>query len=148
MITTNSVQISAPADVVWSVFTDVERWPTWTQSVTSLQPLDGAGLEVGRRFRIQQPRLPALVWEVTAVEPGRSWTWTARSAGARTDAWHQVRPQGDAVAVVTQGIDQRGPLGVVVGVLMRRLTRRYLAMEAHGLKRASEDRAQGADRPS
>ena len=138
---TNSVAIDAPADLVWSVYSDVERWPAWTQSVTLLKPLDGAGLEVGRRFRIAQPRMPALVWAVTAVEPGRSWTWTARSPGARTDAWHQVRPEGDAATVVTQGIDQRGTLSGMVGVLMGRLMRRYLAMEAQGLKRACEDRA-------
>jgi uncharacterized membrane protein len=148
VITTNSVGISAPADVVWSVFTDVERWPTWTRSVTSVEPLDGRDLEVGRRFRIRQPRLPALVWVVTAVDPGRTWTWTATSAGARTDAWHQVLPDSDAGTVVTQGIDPRGPLGVVVGVLMRGLTRRYLAWEAQGLKRASEDRARGGARSS
>ena len=24
-----SIMIDAPIEVVWSVFTDVERWPTW-----------------------------------------------------------------------------------------------------------------------
>jgi hypothetical protein len=142
MLTTNSVQVSAPAEVVWSVFTDVERWPTWTRSVTSIEALDGSGLEVGQRFRIEQPRLPVLVWQVTATEPGRSWTWRATSAGARTDAWHKVLPHGDAAAVVTQGIDQRGLVGFVVGLALRRVTRRYLALEGEGLKRASEERAQ------
>lgn len=147
MITENSVRVSAPAEVVWSVFTDIERWPTWTASVTSVQPLDGAGIEVGRRFRIKQPRLPVLVWQISDADPGRSWTWVARSAGARTYARHQVFPDGDAAAVVTQSIDQRGPVGVVVGALMRGLTRRYLAMEAEGLKAASEGRGQVASRP-
>jgi uncharacterized membrane protein len=143
VITTNSVGISAPAEVVWAVFSDVERWPTWTRSVTSVEPLDGAALEPGRRFRIRQPRLPVLVWRVSDVDPGRSWTWRATAPGATTDAWHRLRPDGDAATVVTQGIDQRGPLGVLVGVLMRRLTRQYLALEAQGLKRATEDRAVG-----
>ena len=39
----------------------------------------------GKRFEIKQPRLPKLVWEVTEVEPGVSWTWRQRSPGG-TDA--------------------------------------------------------------
>lgn len=144
MITSNAVRIQVPAEVVWSVFADVERWPTWTRSVTSVQPLDGADLDVGRRFRIKQPRLPVLVWQVTEVDPGRSWTWQAGSAGARTYASHEIRPDGDAAAVVTQRIDQRGPIGAVFGMVTRRMTRRYLALEADGLKAASEQREHGA----
>ena len=34
--------------------------------------------------------------------------------------------------LVRQRIDQRGPVGVVVGVLMRGLTRRYLDLEGAG----------------
>jgi uncharacterized membrane protein len=144
MITSNSVHIPVPAEHVWSVFTDVERWPDWTQSVTALEPLDGAGIEVGRRFRIKQPHLPTLVWQVTDVDPGRSWTWVAGSAGARTHASHEIRPDGDGAAVVTQHIDQRGPLGVLFGVITRGMTRRYLALEAEGLKATCQQQWHGA----
>jgi uncharacterized membrane protein len=147
MRATDRVAVSAPPEVVWAVYSDVERWPAWTRSVTSVEPLDGAGIEPGRRFRITQPRLPVLVWEVTEVRPGRSWRWTARSPGAVTDAWHEVALDGEATAVVTLGVDQRGPLGVVAALMLRRLTRRYLAMEAAGLKLASEERARGITRP-
>jgi uncharacterized membrane protein len=138
---TNRLAVSAPPDVVWSVFTDVERWPAWTRSVTSIEPLDGGGIEPGRRFRIRQPWLPVLVWQVTDVRPGRSWTWAARAPGARTEAWHQVEPDGEAAALVTQCVDQRGPLGSVAGLLARPLVLRYMALEAEGLKRTSEERA-------
>jgi hypothetical protein len=147
MITTNSIRVSAPAEVVWSVFTDVERWPTWTPSVIAVQPLDGAGIDLGRRFQIKQPRLPLLVWQVIELHPGRSWTWRAGRAGARTYASHEVTPDGDAAAVVTQRIDQRGLLGVALGVMTRSLTRRYLDLEAHGLKLASEHRESSAPHP-
>ena len=76
MNTTATIEITAAAEHVWAVFSDVRGWPTWTQSVTSVEPLDGPDLEVGHRFRIKQPWLPPLVWEVTAVDAPRGWTWT------------------------------------------------------------------------
>jgi uncharacterized membrane protein len=143
MITESSIEIDAPAAVVWSTFADVEHWPEWTASVTRVTALDGSGLEVGRRFRIRQPRFPELVWQVTALEPGASWTWRQRSPGGSASASHEVVPLGADRTLVRQRIDQRGPLGALVGVLTRRLTRRYLALEAEGLAARSSERARG-----
>jgi uncharacterized membrane protein len=140
MIMDSSVEIDAPASIVWDVFIDVERWPEWTASMQRIVPLDGSGIAVGKRFEIKQPRLPKLVWEVTAVDPGVSWTWRARSIGATTFASHEVVSHGRDLTVVRQRIEQRGPLGVVVGALMRRLTKRHLQLEAQGLKARSEQR--------
>ena len=139
MITESSVEIDAAAATVWDVFVDVEHWPEMTESVTSLVALDGPGLEVGKRFEIKQPRMPKLVWEVTAVEPGVSWTWRQKSPGGTTFATHEVIPQGEARTLVKQRIDQRGVVGVTVGVLMLRMTKRYLDLEGQGLKARSEE---------
>jgi len=138
MISENSVEINAPARSVWDISSDVERWPDWTKSVTSVVPLDGPGIEVGKRFEIKQPRLPKLVWEVTHVDPGVSWTWRQRSPGGTTLGCHEVLSQNDDRTLVRQSIDQRGPIGVTVGLLMLRLTKRYLALEAAGLKQHCE----------
>ena len=143
MITDSSVEIDAPAAVVWDVFSDVERWPEWTASIQRLVAVDGPGLAVGKRFRIKQPRLPDLVWVVTAVESGVSWTWEQRSPGNTTAATHELVPTRDRRTLVTQRIDQRGPIGALVGRLMRRTTVRYLEQEAQGLKASSEARARG-----
>jgi uncharacterized protein YndB with AHSA1/START domain len=140
MITVSGVEIDAPANVVWDVFTDVERWPEWTASVTELRALDGPGIAVGKRYEIKQPRMPKLVWEVTEVEPGTSWTWVQRSPGGLTVARHDVTPKSTGGSQVRQQIDQRGPVGVLVGVFMRRMTKRYLELEAAGLKARSEQR--------
>ena len=138
MITDDGVEIDAPATVVWDVFSDVERWPEWTASVTNLVALDGPGISVGKRFEIKQPRMPKLVWEVTDVEPGRSWTWVQRSPGGLTKASHDIEALADGRTRVRQRIDQSGPIGALVGLLMRRLTRKYLELEAAGLKARSE----------
>ena len=146
MITDSSIEIDASAATVWAVFADAERWPEWTASVERVVALEGPGIEVGRRFEIKQPRLPTVVWEVTEVDPGRSWTWRAHSPGATTLASHEVIGRDGGATLVRQRIDQRGPLGIAVGVLMRRLTRRYLDLEAKGLKAQSEQREQGDQR--
>ena len=141
MITESSVEIAAPASIVWNVFSDVERWPEWTASVTSLAGLDGPDLAVGKRFEIKQPRLPRLVWEVTEVLPGESWTWVQRSPGGSTLARHDVVATDDGHALVRQRLEQRGPIGAVVGRLMHGTTKRYLELEAQGLKARSEQRS-------
>ncbi len=138
MITEDSVEIAAPPELVWDVFSDVERWPEWTASVTSLVALDGAGLAVGKRFAIKQPRMPKLVWRVTEVNPGSSWTWEQRGPGASAGARHDVIAQPGGHTLVRQRIDQHGPLGALVGRLMITMTKRYLELEAQGLKARSE----------
>ena len=139
MITSSSVIIDAPADVVWDVFTDVEHWPEWTASVTRLVGLDGPELAVGRRFEIDQPHMPTLRWEVTEVVPHSSWTWVQRSPGGVTTARHDVTATAEGTTVVNQELDQSGIVGAAVGILLRRMTKRYLAMEGQGLKARSED---------
>jgi len=131
-----SITIDAPIEVVWSVFTDVERWPTWASSFTSVELIDGP-MRLGAKVRIRQPRLPTVIWEVTKWEPGRSWTWTATSPGARTEASHALTRLGDRT-VAEQAISPSGPIGRLAAFVLRSLTRQYLAIEAAGLKQRSE----------
>jgi uncharacterized membrane protein len=138
MITDSAIEIAAPQALVWEVFSDVERWPEWTPSVTTLKALDGPGLAVGSRFEIKQPRLPRLVWEVTELVEGASWTWEQRSPGGRTIASHEVTGTDGGRTLVRQRLDQQGPVGALVARLMRGTTMRYLELEAQGLKARSE----------
>jgi Polyketide cyclase / dehydrase and lipid transport len=138
MITDSAIEIDASPARVWNVFSDVERWPEWTASVTRLTALDGPGLAVGKRFEIKQPRLPKLVWQVTKVDEGGSWTWEQQSPGGRTIAVHEIIAQPGGGTLVRQRLDQQGPIGGLVARLMRGTTKRYLELEAQGLKARSE----------
>jgi uncharacterized membrane protein len=106
MITEDSVEIDAPAHLVWQVFSDVERWPEWTASVTDLVARDGTGLAIGKRFAIKQPGLSTLVWKFTEIEPDPSWTWVQRSPGVRVSARHWVIPQPGGRTLVCQQLDR------------------------------------------
>lgn len=146
MITEDSVEINAPAALVWEVFTEVQRWPEWTASVTSLVGLDGSDLAVGRRFAIKQPGMQKLVWQVTALQEGTSWTWVQRSPGVCVTANHEVVAQPGGGTLVKQQLHQAGVLGSLVGRLMAKKTKRFLTLEVQGLKARSEQlsRANGA----
>lgn len=138
MFNEDAIEIDAPPQLVWEVFSDVEHWPDWTASVTSLVGQDGPALAVGRRFAIKQPGMQKLVWQVTEIEPGASWTWVQRSPGSLVTARHYVDAQPGGRTLVRQQLDQRGPLGALVGRLMVKKTKRFLQLEAQGLKARSE----------
>ncbi|MFD1504817.1 polyketide cyclase [Georgenia yuyongxinii] len=132
------IGISAPPSAVWNVLAHPTRWPPWTASMTSVEPLGQPELGPGARVRIRQPRLPALEWQVIAWQPGSSFTWAAKSGGVTTVATHTVLPAGADRSRLVLGVSQHGLLAPLVRAATGRLTRRYLEMEAAGHKAAAE----------
>lgn len=145
MIVESSTTINAPIEVVWEVFTDVAAWPTWTTTVRSVAIVDDGPLKLGTRVRIAQPRLPTMVWTVNEFADGACWTWETQRAGAHTIAVHRLVAMNAGCTQVTQSIEQRGPLGVLVGWLYSPLTKRYLDTEGRGLALAAEQAAHQGD---
>lgn len=133
--------VDAPADLVWRIYSDIEHWPDWTDSVRTVRFLEGEAISVRARVEIKQPRLPLLEWVVTEVEDGRAWTWVASSLGSTTLAHHLLVPLDDSSTRVEQRIEHSGVLGRRVGALLEGQTRRYLDMEGRGLKLRCEARA-------
>jgi len=132
-----TVDIVAPPARVWPVISDVERWHEWTASITSIERVESGPLRVGSRAVVQQPKLPKNTFEVTALERDRGFSWESRSLGLRGVGHHWIEniPGGSRV---TLGVDFRGPLSGIVGMLYGSLTQRYIEMEAAGLKTRSE----------
>jgi uncharacterized protein YndB with AHSA1/START domain len=129
-----SKDIAAPADQVWDAISDVERWPEWTPTVTSVRRLDEGPFGVGSRVEIRQPKLPKAQWTVTEVVDGRSFTWEATGPGMRSVARHVVTPR-EGGATITLSVEQLGPMGAVAAVVWRGITQRYVETEAESLDR-------------
>ncbi|MFW5474679.1 SRPBCC family protein [Knoellia sp. CPCC 206450] len=134
------IEIDAPPERVWDVMSDVERWPEWTDTVTAVTRLDAQALGLGSRVRVEQPKLPPTEYVVTELDPGAGFTWVATGPGVRTTARHRITAAGSG-SRVRLSVEQAGPVGVVMGrFFFRRLTDRYLATEAAGLKARCEGR--------
>lgn len=126
-----SFETAAPRERVWEVLADLNGWPTWTSSVTEVSA--GPDLDVGTRAEITQPGLPATAWVVTEVLPGRGFTWESRHDGVVTTATHELLETAAGTEVLLT-VDHEGSEPPLAQRLTAAKTRRFLWMEARGLK--------------
>jgi len=132
-----AIDIQAPPDRVWATVQDIEHWHEWTPTVISVRPLDPGPLAVGTRAVVRQPKLLPACWQVTEIEPGRSFTWSTRGPGVLVTARHSIKPVGSHCRVMLS-LDFSGIFGSIAGGLTRGLNVRYLALEAQGFKKYVE----------
>ena len=132
-----TTDIAARPEDVWPVIRDVTRWSEWTASITSVEILDDGPFRVGTRAKVRQPGFPAVVWTVTELIEGTSFTWEAKTPGLRSTGTHSVTvgPRG---AIATLGIRQEGLLAGPMKLLFGRKSQRFVQMEADGLRRRCE----------
>jgi len=135
-----NVDIAAPPDAVWAVISDVEHWHEWTASISSVKRLDRGPFAVGSRAHVRQPKLRPADFVVTELVPQREFTWVTRSRGIGATARHAVEPTSSGTRA-TLSVRFEGLLAGAVGWMFGRLTNEYLALEAAGLKKRSEERS-------
>jgi len=135
--TSKAVYIDAPPKKVFAVLCDVERWPEWTPTMTSVQRLEGGPFAIGSSAQVRQPKLRTAVWRVTEFQDGRNFTWTTRSPGLRMTAGHLIEPQGTGSRVELT-FEVSGVIAPLVSRLYGGLIERYVTTESLGLKERSE----------
>lgn len=139
---THTVEIAAPADRVWALTEDLERWPSITPTMKRIERHDHGPLAVGSTATVTQPRLRPAEWEVTDLDPPYRLVWETSTTGVRIVAGHQVTPtelgcrNTLSVEVTGRGAPLHGP---VLGPPLRTA----LATENDGFRRAAE----GLERP-
>jgi hypothetical protein len=129
---------NADLERAWTALERVTSYPRWTASVSTVEALDGPALAPGNRFRIRQPGLPPTVWRVSDVRQGSFFAWDSRVPGVYTVGYHRLDPEADGTTRIRIGIRQTGALAWLVALFTAARTRRYLRLEAAGLKAAAE----------
>jgi len=134
------IDIAASPARAWRAVTDVEDWPRWTTSMTEVKRLDEGALRVGSQARIKQPGLPTLVWEVTDLVEGASFSWVARTPGVVATASHEVVPTANG-SRLTLGVAWTGIFGAVTAALVGKRTLKSITVDANGHKACAESAA-------
>jgi uncharacterized protein YndB with AHSA1/START domain len=132
-----TVDIDAEPEKVFAVLCDVERWPDWTTTMTSVRRMENGAFGVGSTARVRQPRLRPAVWQVTQFEDNRNFTWTTGSPGLRMTAGHSIEPHGMGSRVALS-FELSGFIAPLASRLYGGLIERYITIESQGLKKRSE----------
>ncbi len=132
-----TLALRVPPATVWPVMRNIEEWPTWTPTVTRVEPLGAGPLRVGSSYKLLQPKLAPAVWEVTRLEEGRGFSWVTKHPGVRVTGEHWIEETAQGCRV-TLSLKFEGFLAPLIARIYRSLNERYLALEAEGLRARCE----------
>lgn len=89
--------IAAPADVMWKLLTDVDRWSDWGPSVRGAT-LSTSRFELGSTGTVRTVVGLDLPFEVTRYSEGRSWSWSVAGCRATDHVVEALGPDASRVA--------------------------------------------------
>lgn len=99
---TVSTHVSAPAERVFAVFTDLERAAERIPDITELEVLSDGPFGEGTRWRetrVMFKKEATEEMQVTGFDPPRSYTVEAASHGMRYETLFSFTPEGDGTQV-------------------------------------------------
>ena len=137
MRVTDTILIEAPPAGVWQVTVDVERWPEWTPTVTSVSLLGDSPLRLGSVARIKQPMQPESEWVVTEFAAPRRFAWETARTGLRMKGIHDLAPTTGGTRSTLE-VEARGFLAALLWPLLRPAMKKAIATENRGLKARCE----------
>jgi uncharacterized protein YndB with AHSA1/START domain len=121
-MTTESIDIVAPAEVVWSLVSDLTRMPEWSPETTKVEWTKGStGPSAGATFKGTNrmgPRRWSTTCTIVIADPPRELAWDVTSVGGMKVArWrYLIEPIDELSCRLTESTeDQRGGLMKVIG---------------------------------
>lgn len=138
--------VDAPIEVVWAIITDIERSPEVIDGIDAVERLDaGDRFGVGTRWeetRTMFGRQTTEEMEITALEPGTSYTVEADGRGAHYVSTMSLEPLGDRTRLSMSFAAE--PDGLVGTILANTLGRLMMGSTRKALLQDLDDIAQAA----
>jgi uncharacterized protein YndB with AHSA1/START domain len=102
----HSVEAPVSRERVWTLWTDIERWPSWNPGVVRAE-LDGSFAE-GTTGSVRAAGGPASKLRVLTVEPERRFVTEASERLMRLRFEHELGDSGDGQLRITQRVRMTG----------------------------------------
>lgn len=134
----HSIEIDAQQHRVWDVLSDLEAWPRRIETVDIVELITPPPITKGSRVRLKQPKLPEGTWDITVWDAPSYFEFRQESGGIISVAGHRVDSLEETRSRLSLSLEMRGLLIPVVALFYKRLTNRYMTIEAQGIKRAAE----------
>ncbi len=126
--------IDAPPEQVWSVLSDLRRWPEWNTDVSTMS-MDGP-LTLGTRFHWKVSGF-TINSQLIEVSPPARIAWSGRMVGVNAiHVWH-LEAKGSGTEVTTEESFE-GLLPTLLPGLMQRMLEKALGQGIQMLKNACE----------
>jgi hypothetical protein len=132
------IGINASEERVWAALIDVEDWPQWTSSMTSVTRIDSGGFGIGSQARIKQPKIGTMTWTVTELTPAHSFVWETKRPGLTLVAGHYLSSGDGGTVNLKLTVEQKGLVGRLLEPLTEKSAKRAVELEAEGHKRRAE----------
>ncbi|MFI1916687.1 SRPBCC family protein [Nocardia sp. NPDC020380] len=136
-----SVEIEAPAELVWQVLTDVDNYGEWNPFVPECKTTLEPGSPIDMQVRLGGPKPRAQQEFIRTHTPGKEFSYAMKPMPLgllRSERSHTVTPLGDGRARYDSHFQLEGPLSPVVGGLMGAALRKGFQGMTDGVKERSE----------
>lgn len=131
----HTVETTAPPPRIWAAWIDVAAWPSWdTELLTAT--LHGPFAD-GATGRLRAKGSPPATFTVSALESGRSYTFTTRLPLAALQVTRILTPLSEGTRF-THEVAFTGTLGPLFGALLGRRYRATLPEAMEQLRRIAE----------
>jgi hypothetical protein len=129
---------------VWQVFTDVSRWPEWSQMFSGASWIEGDPWQTGSKLLLEVAQPPAKVKATVgeSAAPNRA-QWVGSVMGVTIKHDFQFTPQQDGSTLMQSNIDLSGPATFFINGEMQKkglemFTQWFDAMKSQAEKIAEE----------
>ena len=135
--------ITAPAELLWDVAVDVERYPEWAADVKSVtvDARDDEGRPARATFTVGSFGLSSTYTVEYTYDAPRSFSWALLQSNEmrRLDGEYQFDDRGDGTVEVTYTltVDLKIPM---IGMLKRKAERTIIGHALDGLRKEAERR--------